>query len=818
MKKTIILYITILYSFLSYSQEETHFLITGKVINQSTNQPIKNVNLLCGENGAITNKKGLYKIRLKSNNKSHIIIIASHQGYRNDTTIINLHNKNSVIENNIKLRETSTSLTEIDLVSDQSRKKGVTKIDPTMINALPTTTGGIEPIIKLLPGVSSNNELSNQYSVRGGNYDENLIYVNGIEIYKPFLVRNGEQEGLSFINPNMISSIEFSSGGFEAKFGDKLSSVLNIKYKKPTQSNLVISTSFLGGSINLEGNKTFKSKKINSETHTLFYLIGGRIRANDFLFQSLDTKGDYKPLFKDLQTCLTYENSNWPDWEFNLINYYSQNKYEMIPENRQSKFGTVSEALQLTVYFEGQEIDNYETNLTAASSTYSPNNLLQLKFTSSIFQTKEQEFYDILGEYWIGELDNNIGSEQLGEVIFNRGIGAYMNHARNVFNATVFNLYHDASYILNSDGGMIDWGLKYQIENINDEIREWVMVDSAGYSISTINTPNLDLFEFRTGQSSLKSNRISSYIQLSNSIQKNNTNIYYTFGSRFNYWNFNKELFISPRGMISIEPKWEKDFIFNISCGSYNQSPFFKEYRDEYGILNQNIKSQKSIHYVINSDYQFKYLNRPFKFTASIYYKQLWDIIPFEIDNLRIVYLNNNSAKGYATGLDLKLFGEFVPNIDSWISVSLLKTQEDIQNDGHGYIPRPTDRRINASIFFQDYFPKNPNYKMQLNLVYGSGLPFGPPQSERFEQTMRIPSYKRLDIGFSRLIKQENVISNIKFINHIKSIWASIEVFNLIGIQNTSSYIWISDASNRYYAVPNYLTSRLLNFKLNFKF
>ena len=817
MKKTLFLYIILLFTLFVSSQESQVFLIQGKVTDQYTQSAMKNVNLICGEFGTITNKKGSYKLRIKPEKLDQAYIIASHQGYKNDTTFIDFRKMKAIEINNIQLKPTSTSLTEIDLISDEARNQGITKIDAKILTKLPSASGGIEPVIKLLPGVSSNNELSSQYSVRGGNYDENLIYINGIEIYKPFLVRTGEQEGLSVVNPHMISSIAFSSGGFQSKFGDKLSSVLDIQYKKPNSNNVLLSTSALGISLNAEGLHSIKFKK-QQNTHSLTYLVGGRIRAHDFLLKSLDTKGDYKPLFKDFQTYLTYKNSNYPNWTFSLLNYYSQNKYEMQPKTRESRFGTVSEPLQVTIYFEGQEVDNYETNLTAASSIYSPSNLLKIKLTSSFFNTKEQQFYDILGEYWLNELENNIGSDELGEVAFNRGIGAYMNHARNVFNASVWNIYHDGSYILNNHGGIIEWGTKYQFENIKDEIREWVMVDSAGYSMPQINDNMVNLYESEYGSSSLKSNRFSSYVQLSNSLEFNQTNIYITIGSRLNYWDFNKETFISPRGMISIKPKWEKDFLFNIACGSYNQSPFFKEYRDEYGNLNTNIVSQKSIHYVINSDYQFKYLNRPFKFTAAIYYKQLWDIIPFEIDNLQITYLQNNNARGYATGLDLKLFGEFVPAVDSWISISLLKTQEDIDGDGHGYIPRPTDRRLNGSIFFQDYFPRNPNYKMQLSLIYGTGLPYGAPNSERFQQTARIPSYKRLDIGFSRVIKKEGRISKFKFINYFKSVWASIEIFNLVGIQNTSSYIWVSDASNNYYGVNNYLTGRLLNFKLNMKF
>jgi hypothetical protein len=781
-------------------------IITRGIVTNNFNETIENVSLKYNTAGTTTNNIGQYILPINSHGDIKITI--SHINYISQILNFNISNKDSVIVKNIILKKKLNILSNIKLNSEQYRFKGITKIDPKTLKNLPNTSGGIESIIKLLPGISSNNELSNQYSVRGGSFDENLIYVNGIEIYKPFLIRTGEQEGLSFINPNMIESIEFSAGGFEAKYGDKLSSVLSVDYKKPKQQNNFISISALGTELTSEG---------NSQNYRFSYLLGIRIKSNQFLLKSLDTEGNYKPLFKDFQTYLTYQVN--PELELSFLNYYSQNKYQMIPVTRQAKFGTITEALQLTIYFEGQEIDNYETNLTAISSIYKPSERIKLQLTSSFYTTKEQEFYDILGEYWLAELDNNIGSEQLGQISFNRGIGSYMNHARNTFNANVFNIYHDGQYIVKSiHSHLINWGAKYQIENIKDEVKEWIMIDSAGYSISNAISPNLNLYSYQTGNSSLISKRISSFIQVSSNFTKQNTNFHYTIGARLNYWNFNNELFISPRGLLSIKPDWEKDVVFNLSCGSYNQSPFFKEYRYENGTLNQDIKSQKSIHYLINSDYQFKSWGRPFKLTSSIFYKSLWDIIPFEIDNLRIIYMHENNAHGYATGIDFKLYGEFVPEVDSWISLSLLKTQEDITGDGHGYIDRPTDRRFNASIFFQDYFPNNPKYKMNLTLIYGSGLPFGAPNSERHEQTLRIPSYRRVDIGFSKSIKNENETLNIKFLNNFKSIWIGIEVFNLIGIQNTTSYIWVSDSNNRYYAVPNYLTSRLLNIKLNIKF
>ena len=782
-----------------------NIIIRGTITN-NFNESLGNVSLKYNTTGTITNNTGQYTLPINRN--GDITITISHINYVSQILNLKISDNDSVIVKNIILKKKLNILSNIQLNSEQYRFKGVTKIDPKTLTNLPNTSGGIESVIKLLPGISSNNELSNQYSVRGGSFDENLIYVNGIEVYKPFLVRTGEQEGLSFINPNMIESIEFSAGGFEAKYGDKLSSVLSVDYKKPKQQNNFISISALGTELNTEG---------NSQNYRFSYLLGIRIKSNQFLLQSLDTEGSYKPLFKDFQTYLTYQVN--PELELSFLNYYSQNKYQMIPLTRQAKFGTITEALQLTIYFEGQEIDNYETNLTAISSIYTPSERMKLKLTSSFYTTKEQEFYDILGEYWLAELDNNIGSEQLGQISFNRGIGSYMNHARNTFNANVFNIYHDGQYIVQSTHShLINWGVKYQIETIKDEVKEWTMIDSAGYSMSNIINPNLNLYSYQTGNSALTSNRLSSFMQVSSDFTKQNINFHYTIGARLNYWDFNNELFISPRGMLSIKPDWGKDVVFNLSCGSYNQSPFFKEYRYTNGTLNQDIKSQKSIHYLINSDYQFTSWGRPFKLTSSIFYKSLWDIIPFEIDNLRIIYMHENNAHGYATGIDFKLYGEFVPEVDSWISISLLKTQEDIMGDGHGYIDRPTDRRFNASIFFQDYFPNNPKYKMNLTLIYGSGLPFGAPNSERHEQTLRIPSYRRVDIGFSKSIKNENETLNIKFLNNFKSIWLGIEVFNLIGIQNTTSYIWVSDSNNRYYAVPNYLTSRLLNIKLNIKF
>lgn len=805
MKKIVLKILIFVNVFVFAQNNPSQITIKGKVLDQFK-KPISNVNITHNNFGTISSPEGEFQLKLSIQNKLNIKF--SHVGYKIQNLEINANNKSFYDLGEIILTDKDNYLSDVKITSDEYRFKGFTTIDPKKLEQLPSISGGVESIIKLLPGVSASNELSNQYSVRGGNYDENLIYINGIEIYKPFLVRNGQQEGLSIINSNLVSSIEFSAGGFDAKFGDKLSSVLNIKYFEPKTQKTNVNLSPLGLELSTMG---------TSKNYLLSYQLGARVKTNRSILNSMDDNNNYNSRFGDIQSLIKYDLNS--EIQLSFFSYYSENKYEMIPISREAKFGTVSEALQLTIYFEGKEVDSYITNLNALSSKYSPNENLEIRLTSSFFNTKEQEFYDILGEYWLGELDNNLGSDQLGEVVFNRGVGAYMNHARNELSANVWNMYFDGIYNfkLNDLPFELNWGGKFQIESVTDNIREWVMIDSAGYSISPFNN-DLNLYEFYKGNSHLESKRTSSYFQISNDFKIKNDKINWILGARFNYWDFNNELFISPRFNINYKPQWNRDFIFNASIGSYNQSPFFREFRDNLGNLNTNIKSQKSIHYVVNSDYQFNYLNRPFKLTTSIFYKKLWDLIPFELDNLQINYLNENNATGYSAGLDFKIFGEFVPDVDSWLSLSLLTTRENIKGDGYGYIPRPTDRRLNASVFFQDYFPNNPNYKMQLSLSYGSGLPFGAPNTERYQQTLRIPSYKRLDIGFSRSIKRTDKKSKLDLLNNFKSIWASLEIFNLVNIQNTSSYIWVSDASNRYYAVPNYLTGRLFIFKVNLDF
>ena len=788
------------------------------VITDENGNYLKDVNIreTKSSRGTISNGNGTYQLNLPFQKK--YIITFSHINHLNQTFEINLkkiqkemrETNKTYVSRNFILEKSNESLNNVDLIdlnNEENRFKGLTQIKLQTIEKIPTISESIESLLKSLPGVTSNNELSNQYSVRGGSFDENLIYVNGIEIYKSFLTKSAQQEGLSFVNPKLTSSIDFFAGGFEARYGDKLSSVLDVKYKEPKKNKKSFSASLMGTNLTLEG---------NSNNYRFSYILGHRYKTNQFLINSLDLDGNFVPKMHDFQTYLTYQLS--PELQLNFLGYHSSNTYKMIPENRETQFGTITESLQLNIYFDGQEIDKFKTTLGAFSLNFKPDEKTNLKLTTSLFRTKEEVFYDVQGEYWLGQLENNIGSDDFGDVVINRGIGSYMNHARNEIYADVFNTYLDGkTHFLNHQ---ISWGIKYQYEKIQDNIREWESVDSAGYSISNISGSGLEMYDFTKGRAEVNSSRITNYIQgkSKNYSLSNGAKINYTAGIRTNYWNFNNEFFVSPRFILGYKPEWKKDVIFSISIGSYNQSPFFREMRNKYGDINENIKSQKSVHYVLGSDYQFNMWDRPFKFNASVYYKYLWDLIPYEINNLQINYLTNEIATGYATGLDLKLYGEFVPGVDSWFSMSLLSTQEDILGDGQGFIPKPTDQRIKCSIFFQDYLPKLPKYKVNLNLSYGSGLPFGPNNSRREQQTLRMPSYKRMDIGFSRTIKEPEFTSSNKFFNFFNTVTITAEIYNLLGIRNTGSYIWITDSSNNKYAVPNYLTSRLLNIKISAEF
>ena len=810
MHKGLLLLLLLLFSVLGYSQT-----INGTITDEQNNSLLSvNISILNQSMGAISDENGKYSLEIPPNRS--VVVVYSFIGYEMEKIRIPMLKEGQNYTLNIQLKTSSTLLEDVIITDQKSRKESFSRIKPKHVSVLPGNSGGIEAILKTLPGVSSANELSSQYSVRGGNFDENLVYVNGIEVYRPFLVRSGQQEGLSFVNTDMVSSILFSAGGFDAKYGDKMSSVLDITYKRPRENAATLQLSLLGGAAHFEG---------ITKNGRLSYLIGARHKTSQYLLNSLDTEADYSPKFSDIQTFVNFElNTNW---QISFLGNISSNQYKMVPKNRDTEFGTVNEALKLTIYFEGQEVDKYQTYFGALSTSYQPNTKLQLQFTTSAFRTFEQENFDILGEYWLYQLENNLGSDNFGDIAFDRGVGKYINHARNSLNATVTNFSHKGNY--NNESLKFDWGFRVQKEEIEDKISEWNLIDSAFFNFphpddNIGDTANPDqqiiMSELLKTQINLSSYRNSGYIQVSKDIG----NLTITGGTRGSYWTYNEELLMSPRVSLAYAPIWKKDIVFRAASGIYYQSPFYKELRTPEGTLNHNIKAQKSTHYVLGADYLFYSWGRPFKWITEVYYKNLENLIPYKVDNVRIQYLANDLSNGYARGIDMKINGEFVSGVESWVSLSVMKTEEDIvgdfitNTDGStteaGFIPRPTDQRVNFSMFFQDYIPGNPNYKMHLNLVYGTGLSFGPPKAEKYQDILRIPDYRRVDIGFSAVLKSEGKKSRLKWLNAFKSIWLSAEVFNLLDINNTVSYLWVADITGRQYAVPNYLTTRQLNAKL----
>jgi hypothetical protein len=762
--------------------------------------------------GTSSNDDGNYRLQVPAD--TPITIQYSFIGFKTQKKTVTLK-PNASLRLNLTLHQEANRLIEVSVSDIQQRNDNMTRINPRIVNSIPSPDGGIETILKTLPGVSSNNELSSQYSVRGGNYEENLIYVNDIEIYHPLLIRSGQQEGLSFVNPDMVGSILFSAGGFDAKYGDKMSSVLDIRYKKPYLFGASVYGSLLGGGLHLEG---------TSKNRLFSYNIGSRYKTNSYLLGSLDTKGDYKPQFFDFQGLFSYEFSE--KLSLSYLSYLSNNIYSFIPSTRDTRFGTVSEALSLRIYFDGSEADQFTNTTQALSLQYNPKENIKLNFITSAYLSNEKETYDIMGQYFINELDKELGSDNMGDSSMNIGVGTFLNHARNYLNTYVYNIYHKGEWKLKNHKWQ--WGTKWQQEWIYDQISEWQMLDSAGYSLPYSDT-SVNLFYTLKTQNTIISNRITAYIQDNYSTDFDKFRLQIIGGIRSHYWSFINKNVISPRFAFIIKPHWNRDIQFRFATGYYYQMPFYKEMRRLDGSINQNIKPERAIHYVLGADYNITIWNRPFKLLSEIYYKQLTDLIPYQIDNVRIRYYGSNNAKGYATGFDFKINGEFVKGIESWASVSVMQTQEDILDDSYidstgntiypGYIPRPTDQLVNFALFFQDYLPKYPAFKMHLALYFGSGLPFGPPNQPRYKAVFRLPAYRRVDIGFAYHLKNESTqFSKLTWFNAVKSAWLTLEVFNLLDINNTISYIWVTDIRARQYGVPNYLTSRRLNLKLTLTF
>lgn len=761
------------------------FTLKGKVVDEEEHA-LEFVTVMCPSQGKVTmtNLKGEFNLDMHS--ADSVEIRFSMIGYAPRKRVF--RNPKGKMTVTIVMRQ-SANVDEI-VVTEQRRQTSQTEqLKVENIRLTPSTTGNaVEELIQQQAGVSTHNELSSQYNVRGGSFDENSVYINQVEIYRPLLISSGQQEGLSIINPDMVEKIGFSTGGFEAKYGDKMSSALDITYRRIKGFEASVTGSLLGAS----GFVGFGNSRF-SMSH------GIRYKTTRYLLGSLETTGEYKPNFIDYQTYISYKPNK--RWTIDFIGNISENHYDFEPEDRETKFGTLADVKSFKVYFDGQEKDVFRTFFGTASISRHFNEKTTLKFLTSAFHTKESERYDIMGQYW---LDDTQTQENLG-------VGTYMEHARNYLTADVVSFKLVGTHRMQHHD--IEAGITYKTEHIKEQSREYEMRDSSGYSIPH-SADRLDLIYTLDAKNDVKSHRIEAYIQDTYRFAKGET--YYTlnYGVRLANWSFTKETIVSPRASLAIVPAFNNSLTFRFATGLYYQAPFYKEMRDTLtqngmttAVLNENIKSQRSIQFLAAMDYRFRMLNRPFKFSAEAYYKALSNLIPYNVQNLKITYYGENVGSGYATGIDLKLYGEFVPGTDSWLTLSLMSARQKL---GDQWIPMPTDQRWAVNLHFTDYFPGTDRWRMTLRLAFADGLPFGAPHRGLEVQQFRAPAYKRADIGMSfRAIKEGRGIKNL---------WLGIDCLNLFGISNVNSYYWVSDVNNRQWAVPNYLTGRQINGKLTIEF
>lgn len=803
--------------FLMFAQKTT--ILKGTVKNKDK-KTIENVSVEFGSTGTVTDKDGNYSLRIPF--KKEIVLKFSHISYRTYTHKTKAKSRNAIRFSPILILKTE-KLAEVVVKDRRKEAEGIISIDVAKAIAIIGANAGIENILMTLPGVNNNNELSTQYNVRGGNFDENLVYVNGIEVYRPFLVRSGQQEGLSFINPKMVQNINFSAGGFQAKYGDKLSSVLDITYRKPKEIVTTLEASLLGGSITFES--PFLDKKLS-------IIANLRYRDNSLFVNSKQIETNFRPRFTDLQSFATYQFTN--KLALSYLSNFSSNNYNYQPTSRRTRFGTIAEPLELNVYYDGKEENNYLTLFNALSLDYKLNNTWSFKGTMSSYNTQEEEYYDISASYNLGEVDANIGSDNFGEVNFSQGIGSQLNHARNDLDALINNVQIRGTY--KKERRQLDFGLKYQNEDIRERIREWEIIDSLGFSIHPPNSlGNTQPYEPFTGpikpfqnireDNTVNIDRFSGFAQYNERLFIGDHEVWYNLGVRAQSWSVTSgsnssqnQIIISPRAQFSIKPNWKKDMLFRFSGGLYSQPPSYRELKDYYGKINVNVKAQKSIHAVAGMDYSFNMWGRPFKLTTEMYFKDLNDVNAYSIDNVRIRYRADNLTTAYSYGFDARLNGEFVPGSESWVSVGYLKTEENIDN--RGSISRPSDQRIKFAILFQDYVPNLPNLKAYLNLVYNTGVPGGAPAyADVYKFQERLRDYKRADLGVSYVFADVNKQYTKGWLSKFKELTAGLELFNMFDIQNSITNTWVRDVySKNQFGIPNYMTGRVLNFKVSMKF
>ena len=772
------------------------------IIVDENNQAIPNVNISSGTIQTTSDKNGNYSLKITANQV--VKVQFSHIAQKNITLNLDLK-PNEVYEFNPKMNSKFEQMGEVVITSTSKRTlEGITTINPILIQKITGANAGIENVLKTLPGVNASNELSTQYAVRGGNFDENLVYVNEIEVYRPFLIRSGQQEGLSFTNTDLVKNVDFSAGGFQAKYGDKLSSVLDITYRVPERNAVGLEASFLGGSMYLDA--ISKNSKWSAVT-------GVRYRNNSLLVNSQNTQSNYNPTFVDLQTHINYNHNE--KWNFSLLGAISQNTYNYQPISSQTKFGTIDDPKTLYVYYEGQEIDQYQTYFGASKITFNLNEKSNIKLINSLYRTTEKEYFDILAQYRLEETASIEGTDTSQEVAYTTGIASQLDHARNNLEAIISN--SELKGFHNWKEGIISWGIKFTRESIKDRVIEWQAIDSADFFV-TPQKKTIKALNYNT------INRFSGYTQWSKKSKIGTSETWYNAGIRFHQWAVNgtnangkSQTTLSPRAQFAIKPLWKKDILFRLSGGIYTQPPFYRELRDASGNVNPDVKAQQSVHLVASSDFSFKYKQRPLKLTTEVYYKSLTNVNTYTVDNVRIRYAADNNAIAYAQGVDLRLNGEFVPGTESWLSFGYLKTEENYANKG--YIARPTDQRLKFAVLFQDYMKNIPSVKLYLNLVYNTGLPGGSPSyTDPYLYQSRLKDYRRVDAGFFKVLVDANNSTKKRIFKHFKELAIGFEIFNLFNNQNAITNTWVTDVDTKnQYAIPNYMTSRVFSVKLNMK-
>jgi len=794
-----------------YAQEK--YTLKGKVLS-ADNRAISYASLYIPnlKNGCNADDAGIFNCTFDVSLDDMLIIISA-TGYTADTFIY----KNSG-DFRIILFEKNEELKSVEIVSTTDRMSGMTRINPLDINSITTGTASIESILKTMPGISSNNELTSQYSVRGGNFDENMVYINEIEVYKPQLIRSGQQEGMSAINSDLVSGVRFSAGGFDASFGDRMASVLDITYKKPIKNQGSFNIGLLGAGIHYEG--LSKNKKFS-------YLSGIRYYNKSLVLNSLKTQGEYSPQFMDWQTYMDYELTK--KVTISLLNNISNTSYYFVPKELEQAVGSLDNMMKVNIYYNGQEFDRFLTYQTAIGFNYNASENVKLKWTNSFYSTQEYETFDILAQYYISEIDNAYTSSIADSASY-IGVGNFQTHARNSLQMKVYSSQLKGQWKLGM--GDLKFGIETQQSSIADNLREWKMVDSANYSVPN-NDNNIQLYNARIADKKIFLNKSSTYSLYVLPWAWGRTEYTANIGGRLSWFSYSRELIASPRFILTIKPGWRRDYLFRAALGMYIQPPAYKELRYPDGQLNPFIVSQKSKHFLFGFDHSFIAWGRPFRMSIEGYYKNYTDLIPYKIDNVRIIYAGENNAKGYVAGIDTRINGEFIPGTESWLSLTLLQTEEDINNDSYvspegvtiypGYYPRPTDQLMNLGLFFQDYLPGDPSYRMLLSLMFGSSLPYSFPDNERYDLQRRMPPYRRVDIGAFKTFRDlENGIGKKKDA-HLRHISLGLEIFNLFDIQNTISYLWLraistEESSLNAFSVPQYLTRRRINLKLVVKF